>query len=119
MSSYGVYCVKLANDLAKVADFIAALSLEAYDGLAAPFDALIHKARQQKGQQKVAKRILGFLEGSQMLASAKAQTQDPYSFRCVPQVHGASLDAISAPSRRLPPVTIASGAFVTCGSATL
>ena len=95
MSAYGVYCVKLANDLAKVADFIAALSLEAHAGLSAPFNALIHKVRQQKGQQKVAKRILGFLEGSEMINVPKEQTQDPYSFRCVPQVHGASLDAIA------------------------
>ncbi|MGB1204830.1 MAG: histidine ammonia-lyase [Chitinophagales bacterium] len=95
MSAYGVYCVKLAKDLAKVADFIVALSLEAYDGLIAPFNALIHKIRRQKGQQKVAKRIVGFLEGSEMVLTPKEQTQDAYSFRCVPQVHGASLDAIS------------------------
>ncbi len=94
MSAYGVYCVKKAKDLAKIADFIAALSLEAYDGLTAPFNDLIHKVRQQKGQRKVAKRILKFLEGSEMALQAKQQTQDPYSFRCVPQVHGASADAI-------------------------
>jgi histidine ammonia-lyase len=94
MSSYGVWCVMNAKRLLKTANFIAALALEAYDGVSDAFHARIQSIRGQKGQKKVAKSIRRYLAGSQIAAQSKTQVQDPYSFRCVPQVHGASADAI-------------------------
>lgn len=78
----------LANDL-------ASLSLEAYDGRQEPFLPHLHSVRPHAGQMEVGKQILSNLSSSQIQAQAKAHVQDPYSFRCVPQVHGASIDAIA------------------------
>ena len=77
------------------ADVIAALSLEGFLGSVQPFEARIHKLRPYRGSQLVAHRLSLLLEGSEMLASHKdcERVQDPYSFRCVPQVHGASREA--------------------------
>ncbi|MDG2433796.1 aromatic amino acid lyase, partial [Flavobacterium sp.] len=73
---------------------IATISLEAFDGRIEPFNEAIHFIRPHKGQIVTAKRIKGFLEGSQIITQEKIHVQDPYSFRCVPQVHGASKDAL-------------------------
>lgn len=94
MSSYGVWLVLAAQRLLKTADTIAALSIDAYDASLAPFDADIHQLRPQKGQVKCAKRIVRLLSGSQIITQPKTHVQDPYSFRCVPQVHGASADVV-------------------------
>ncbi|WP_192821158.1 histidine ammonia-lyase [Rufibacter sp. LB8] len=95
MTAYGaIICLK-AKRIARAADIIAALSLEAFDGLAAPFSPEIHRVRPHVGQQTSASRILQLLHGSELQQHEKAQVQDPYSFRCVPQVHGASLDALA------------------------
>ena len=93
MSSHGVYALIQAKRLAKVADNAAALSLDAYDGLLAPFSDSLQLIRPHAGQLTVARRMRKLLEGSEIAAQPKKQVQDPYSFRCVPQVHGASRDA--------------------------
>jgi histidine ammonia-lyase len=77
-----------------LADLIGTISLEGFDGRKEPFNELIHHIRPHKGQIVTAKRILEFLDGSEIIEQAKKHVQDPYSFRCIPQVHGASKDAI-------------------------
>jgi histidine ammonia-lyase len=94
MSAYGTWCILQSLELSWMADIIAAASLDAYDGRIEPFDPLIHNIRAHKGQQEVAAHILELLNGSQLIRRTKEHVQDPYSFRCIPQVHGASLDAI-------------------------
>ena len=94
MSAHGVYAMLQARRLANWADTIAALSLEGFDGRIDPFHPNIQAVRGHKGQQECAKNIRTLLEGSQLIAREKAHVQDPYSFRCVPQVHGACRDAI-------------------------
>ncbi len=84
-----------AKKLMYLADIGAALSLEGFDGRPEPFDALIHYARPHNGQISTASNILSLLEGSELITRPKKHVQDPYSFRCVPQVHGASKDLIS------------------------
>lgn len=95
MSSYGLHCIMNAYQLASVADFISAISLDAFDGRQEPFDKLIHKIRPHKGQMDVAENMRNILKGSQLIKRRKEHVQDPYSFRCIPQVHGASRDAIN------------------------
>ncbi len=93
MSAYGVYCLLKATKLNKAADTIAAMSLEGFDGRMDPFKASLHKIRPHKGQIETAENISSLLKGSQIIAKEKTQVQDPYSFRCIPQVHGATKDA--------------------------
>jgi histidine ammonia-lyase len=94
MSAYGPWCVLHAGRLLKLANLIGALSLDAFDGRIEPFDADVHRIRPHSGQTKVAKEIAGILKGSEIIAQKKKHVQDPYSFRCIPQVHGASDDAL-------------------------
>ncbi len=94
MSSYGSWCVLHAQRLLKIANMIGALSLDAFEGRIEPFLANVHRIRPQKGQQEVAAEILALLEGSELITYPRKHVQDPYSFRCIPQVHGASADAI-------------------------
>ena len=94
MSAYGVYCLIKAEKISYFADVIGALSLEGFDGRIEPFTDLIHLVRPHKGQVQTAERMRDFLEDSEIIAQPKAHVQDPYSFRCIPQVHGASKDAI-------------------------
>lgn len=95
MSSYAVYNLIKADNIIKQSNKIAALSLEAYDCKAEPFSAQIHRVRNQDGQIETAKEILELLNGSETFFAEKEQVQDPYSFRCIPQVHGACRDAIN------------------------
>ena len=95
MGSYGVYIIEMAERLSLFADFASAVSLEAYDGRLDPFFASIHAIRPHKGQILTAEIFRKILEGSEIISRPKAHVQDPYSFRCIPQVHGASKDAIS------------------------
>lgn len=95
MSAYGVYCCLNVFRLSKLADIIAALSLDAFDGRIEPFHHLIQQIRPHKGQIKTADRITKLLEGSEIINRPKTHVQDPYSFRCIPQVHGASKDSIN------------------------
>ena len=94
MSAYGCYILIKAMKYSYFADVISAISLEGFDGRIEPFDELIHFVRPHKGQIVTAKRIKQLLEDSQIIAQHKKHVQDPYSFRCIPQVHGASKDAI-------------------------
>ena len=94
MGAFGVWCVLHAHRLLKLANLTGALSLDAFDGRPEPFDKKVHAIRPQKGQGKVAEEIRKLLAGSQLTGQVKKHVQDPYSFRCIPQVHGASLDAI-------------------------
>lgn len=92
MSSYGIWCLLKTRSISPAADMIAALSLEAFDGRKDPFKPHIHEIRPHKGQLRTAANMLKLLEGSELIAKPKVHVQDPYSFRCVPQVHGASKD---------------------------
>lgn len=94
MSAYGVHILLKATKYSYLADLIATISLEGFDGRKEPFNELIHFIRPHKGQINTAYRINEFLEGSQIITQPKTHVQDPYSFRCIPQVHGASKDAI-------------------------
>ncbi|NNT71493.1 histidine ammonia-lyase [Flavobacterium sp. IMCC34852] len=94
MSAYGSYILLKAMKYSYLADVISAISLEGFDGRIEPFDELIHYVRPHKGQIVTAKRMRELLEDSQIITQPKAHVQDPYSFRCIPQVHGASKDTI-------------------------
>jgi histidine ammonia-lyase len=94
MSAYGVHIILKATKYSYLADLIGAISLEGFDGRSEPFNELIHFIRPHKGQIVTANRVLEFLEGSEIIAQKKEHVQDPYSFRCIPQVHGASKDAL-------------------------
>ena len=80
--------------LSYLADFIGSISLDAFDGRIEPFNELIHMIRPHKGQIVTAQRVLEFLEESEIIAQPKQHVQDPYSFRCMPQVHGATKDTL-------------------------
>ncbi|WP_316830635.1 histidine ammonia-lyase [Pedobacter aquatilis] len=95
MSAYGIYILIKTNKLGKWADKIAAISIDAFDCRIDPFDALSHQIRPHKGQLETAHTIYSYLQGSEIINEEGKQTQDPYSFRCVPQVHGASKDSIA------------------------
>ncbi|MDO5035643.1 MAG: histidine ammonia-lyase [Porphyromonas sp.] len=92
MSSHAVYALILGRRALYAATAIGALSLEAFDGLDAPFIPQLHEIRPHPGQIEVATQMRSMLEGSVLQTKAKPQVQDPYSFRCIPQVHGASWD---------------------------
>jgi len=94
MSAYGIHSLLRAKKLSTFEDIVAAISLDAYDGRIEPFNDLIHQVRPHNGQFLTARNISKVLKGSQIIEQEKAHVQDPYSFRCSPQVHGASKDAI-------------------------
>lgn len=95
MSAHAVNSLIRAQKLMQWADFLAALSLDAYLGLATPFMQNPHKVRPHQGQQATAANVRAWLQGSELQQQPKEYVQDPYSFRCVPQVHGASKDALA------------------------
>ncbi len=94
MSAYGVWSVIQANRLIKLATIIGSLSLDVFDGRIEAFDPLVHKIRPQTGQSEIARQVRELLKDSELIKRSKNHVQDPYSFRCIPQVHGATLDAI-------------------------
>lgn len=94
MSAYGVYVLLKSAKLSYMADVIGALSLEGFDGRIEPFNEMIHLVRPHKGQILTARRFNELLEDSEIIAQPKKHVQDPYSFRCIPQVHGATKDTI-------------------------
>lgn len=94
MSAHAVWSLIQAHRLSEWADRIGALSLEAYDGRIEAFYSLTHKLRRHKGQIDTAARFMELLEGSELIVRKKEHVQDPYSFRCIPQVHGAVKDTI-------------------------
>jgi len=93
MLANGLYAALEARRVSFFADLCASLSLLAFEGSSAPFDARIHEVRQQSGQAMVAQRIREITKDAPEFKHATQHVQDPYSFRCVPQVHGASNDA--------------------------
>ncbi len=95
MSSYGVWALIQSKRLSRVADLVGALSLEAFDGRQEPFDHAVHAVRAHNGQIETARVMRELLAGSELIARKKVHVQDPYSFRCIPQVHGASKDTIA------------------------
>lgn len=94
MSAYGVHLILKSYKLSYLADLIGSISLDAFDGRIEPFDELVHLVRPHKGQLKTAARIREFLDGSELIQQHKEHVQDPYSFRCIPQVHGATKDTL-------------------------
>ncbi len=94
MSAHAVWCLIRAKRLSGWADAIGALSLDAYDGRIEPFYPLTHTIRRHSGQIATARRFLSLLEGSELIKREKEHVQDPYSFRCIPQVHGAAKDSL-------------------------
>ncbi len=94
MSAHAVWALLKSIRLSKWADRIGAMSLDAYDGRIEPFLPLTHQLRPHRGQISTGKRFLEILEGSELINRPKEHVQDPYSFRCIPQVHGAVKDNI-------------------------
>lgn len=92
MNAYGVYCLMKAEDINTWADLIGALSLEAFDGRIDPFKEHLHTIRPHQGQLQTSQFFRNILSGSEIVSQPKKQVQDPYSFRCIPQVHGATKD---------------------------
>ena len=94
MSAHAIWSLIQCHRLSEWADRIAAMSLEAYDGRIEPFLPLTHLLRPHRGQIDTATRFISLLEGSELIVRPKEHVQDPYSFRCIPQVHGAVKDNI-------------------------
>lgn len=95
MSAYGVHSLINAMRISNWADHIGAMSLDAYDGRMEPFEHNVHSIRPHNGQIETAKAIRRILAGSEIVEQPKKHVQDPYSFRCIPQVHGATKDTIA------------------------
>ena len=94
MSAHAVWSLIKANHLSEFADLVGTISLEGFDCGISPFADAVHLVRPHRGQLKTARNIRKYLEGSELIDQEKVNVQDPYSFRCMPQVHGASKDAI-------------------------
>ncbi len=94
MSSHGVLAMLHTQRLSKIADTMGALSIEAFDGRIEPFTDILHQIRPHKGQIETAANYRKLLEDSELISRRKEHVQDPYSFRCAPQVHGAAKDTI-------------------------
>jgi histidine ammonia-lyase len=94
MSAYACYILIEAKKASRFADLISCASIDAFGCRLDPFHELIHKIRPHEGQSETAKNILKILAGSELSGSPIEEVQDPYSFRCIPQVHGASKDTI-------------------------
>ncbi len=95
MSAHAVYTLLKVFKISKYADIIGAISLDAFDGRIEPFLEPLHLIRPHQGQLETARNIRHLLEGSELITRPKSHVQDPYSFRCIPQVHGAVKDAIN------------------------
>ena len=95
MSAYAIHCLLKSYELSYFSDLVGALSLDAFDGRLEPFDPLVQLVRPHKGQLLTAQRITNFLKDSPLTDQEKTHVQDPYSFRCMPQVHGATKDALA------------------------
>ena len=95
MTAYGLWCLVHARRLRNIAIGISALSLDVFNGRPEPFDPRVHKIRPHNGQTRTSAEILRLLQGSELQQQPKSHVQDPYSFRCIPQVHGATADTIA------------------------
>ncbi len=94
MQAYGAWILINAHKFFHLANFISTVSLEGFNGNKEAFYPAIHNVRGHKGQIEVSQEVLDYLEGSEIIESTKTDIQDPYTFRCIPQVHGASKDVI-------------------------
>ena len=94
MSAYGIYTLIKSHKLSYLSDLISCISIDAFNCNMSPYDPLVHYVRPHRGQIKTAERVLELLEGSEIANSKNKSIQDPYSFRCIPQVHGASKDTL-------------------------
>ena len=94
MSAFGIWNIIESTKLLKLSNFIGAASIDAFDGRIEPFMPQVHAIRPQPGQGKVAAEVYSLLAGSEIIRQPKQHVQDPYAFRCIPQVHGASLDTL-------------------------
>jgi histidine ammonia-lyase len=94
MSAYASYAVKEAQSLWEKWILVAGMSLDAYDGRLNPFQSNVNTIRNQHGQIQMAEAMRELMETSEIIAQEKKHVQDPYSFRCIPQVHGATKDTI-------------------------
>lgn len=95
IQGYSVYIAIQSLEISNKANQIAALSLDGYDGRIEPFDALIGQIRPHAGHIQTSAHFRKLLEGSEIISQSKTHVQDPYSFRCIPQVHGASVDTLN------------------------
>jgi histidine ammonia-lyase len=95
MSAYGIYTLIKSHKLSYLSDLISCISIDAFNCNMSPYDPLVHYVRPHRGQIKTAERVLELLEGSEIANSKNKSIQDPYSFRCIPQVHGASKDTLA------------------------
>jgi histidine ammonia-lyase len=94
MSAHAIWSILKSMRLSRWADIIGAISLDAYDGRIEPFLPLTHQLRPHTGQILTGRKFMEVLEGSELIERPKEHVQDPYSFRCIPQVHGAVKDNI-------------------------
>ncbi len=95
MSSHAVFAILKARRLSKLADKIGALSLDVFDGRIDPFGDEVNAVRPHPGQLQTARAVRSHLQGSEMINRPQKAVQDPYSFRCMPQVHGAFKDTLA------------------------
>jgi len=95
MSAYGVASLLKIFRLSELADIIGAVSLDAFDGRIEPFMDELQQIRPHRGQIQTAERFRMLLKDSELINQFKKHVQDPYSFRCIPQVHGASKDTVN------------------------
>lgn len=89
MSAWGCFSVMESERVERLADLTAAISIDAFNAQTTPFHPAIQRIRNHQGQKESAENVLAFLKGSEIALQPKNNVQDPYSFRCVPQVHGA------------------------------
>ncbi|MFN4080331.1 MAG: histidine ammonia-lyase [Saprospiraceae bacterium] len=94
-SAYALWCLHEAQRLLRLANLNAALAYDAFNCRTSPLHPAIHALRPHPGQIDCAAQIAALLEGSEIAGSEKQGVQDPYAFRCAPQVHGASAQAIA------------------------
>jgi len=94
MSAYGIFCLLKSFKLSYLADLVGAISIDAFNCNMSPFNPLVHLVRPHSGQVRTAEQIVEFLADSEIGSSEKKNVQDPYSFRCIPQVHGATKDTL-------------------------
>ena len=95
MSAHAVYTLLKGFRMVKYADVIGAISLDSFDGLLEPFMEQVQAIRPHRGQIETARNFRELLGGSELIGREKQHVQDPYSFRCIPQVHGAVKDAVN------------------------
>ncbi len=95
MTSIGALAVYDGIKLSKTADIVAALTVEALNGVVDAYDDRVHKIRPHQGQINTAKNLLHLLQSSEMTTrQGEIRVQDAYSLRCIPQIHGGSKDAL-------------------------